>query len=140
MQSNTFLDVIKNTYLYNLIFAKSNLLKEEKGVQTSDDNNNKNNDVNNTQIKKNNFFSTKTTKIDGAVLMQDINEKLRKIDEKYDKKIKSDNCMPVNESVELKFINYKNELEKKYKEDLKNEIERIKNIEIGNIMIEENKK
>ena len=137
MQTNTFLDVIKTTYLYNLIFAKSNLLTEEKEVQTSDDdndNNNNINDVNNTLVKKNNFFSTKTTKIDGAVLMQDINEKLRKIDKKYD------NYKPDNKSVELTFINYKNELEKKYKEELKNEIERIKNIEIGNINIEENKK
>ncbi len=134
----TFGDMLKNTYLYHLIFSKSNIFKEEKEVQTSEDGGNIGDGVeNNGKIKINNFLdSSKRKKMnDGEVFMREIDEKLKKIDEKYEKKVKNENPVSQNNYMELRFINYKNELEKKYKEDLKNEIERIKNIEIRKIMI-----
>ena len=144
LQSNTFnknpfLDNLKNTYLYSLIYSKSNILKVEKEIQTYDLNNDKiNENVGN--LKKNNFFSSKTTKIESKIFIQDIDEKLKQIDEKYYQKIQNDNLIPQNHMYNSKLLQYKNDLEKKYKEDLKNEIERIKTVEIGKILIEENKK
>ena len=137
--NNPFLDNLKHTYLYSLIFSKSNILKVEKEIQTYDFNNNENNE-NTGNLKKNNFFSSKTTKIDGAIFIQDIDEKLKQIDEKYNKKIQNDNLIPQSHLTNSKLLEYKNNLDKKYKEDLKNEIERIKTVEIGKILIEENKK
>ena len=134
---NPFLDTIKNTYIYDLIYTKSNVSKIEKEAQTDGLNNNF---EENSNVKKNNFFSTKTTKIDEAILIQDIDEKLKKIDEKYAIKIKNDGLFPQSYLIESKFKQYKNELEKKYKEELQNEIERIKSIEIGKVIIEENQK
>jgi hypothetical protein len=142
---NTFEGKLKSTYLYNLIYSKSNLFKEEKEVQTFEDgiiNTGDDDDNNDGKVKINNFFdSGKRTKMkDAGVFMREIDEKLKKIDEKYEKKVKNENFLPQSNHMELKFINYKNELEKKYKEELKNEIERIKLIEVGKIIIEENKK
>ena len=48
--------------------------------------------------------------------------------------------LPFNKSNEKKFLEYKEECDNKYKEDLKNEIERFKNIELSNMRMEENKK
>ena len=53
---NPFLDNLKDTYLYSLIYTKSNLLKVEKEIQTYDLNNNEINE-NIGNLKKNNFFS-----------------------------------------------------------------------------------
>ena len=137
LDKNSFLDTIKNTYLYNLIFSKSNLFKVEKEVQTLDI---INNEDNNHDVKRNNFFSTKNTKIDGAILIRDIDEQLKKIDEKYNNKLKNENLFPQSYLVESKFTRYKNELDRKYKDDLKNEIERIKTVEVGKVIIQENQK
>ena len=136
--NNTFLDTLKNTYLYSLIYSKSNLLKVEKEIQTYNLNNDEIDNLN--TIKKNNFLSSTTTKIDGDIFIQDIDEKLKKIDEKYYKKMQNDNLLNQNHLTNSVLLKYKNDLEKKYQEDLKNEIERIKTVEIGKIIIEENKK
>ena len=136
--NNPFLDSLKNTYLYSLIYSKSNLLKVEKEIQTYNINNDEIDNLN--TIKKNNFLSSTTTKIDGDIFIQDIDEKLKKIDEKYYKKMQNDNLLTQNHLTNSVLLKYKNDLEKKYQEDLKNEIERIKTVEIGKIIIEENKK
>ena len=132
---NPFLDTINSTYLYILINANSNFFKSEKETQTDDINNNVEDNQN---VKKNNF--KKTTKIDNPKFIQDIDEKLKEIDENFKIKIKKDYLSSQSNLIESKFMKYKNELEKKYKEDLQNEIERIKSVEIGKVIIEENKK
>ena len=132
---NPFLDTINSTYLYSLINANSNFFKSEKETQTDDINNNVEDNPN---MKKNNF--KKTTKIDNPKFIQDIDEKLKEIDENFKIKIKKDYLSSQSNLIESKFMKYKNELEKKYKEDLQNEIERIKSVEIGKVIIEENKK
>ena len=124
-----------NTYLYHLIYSKSNLLKIEKEVQTMEEKKEENKNDNNIKIN-NFFFSSKKTSIDGVTFMKDIDDKLKEIDKKYNNKIKNENLPKKNNITEQ----YKRELEDKYKEDLKNEIERIKAVEIGKIIIEENQK
>ena len=133
---NPFLITLKDTYLYNLIYSKTDLLKEEKEVQANSEISEEKRDVN-TSVKKNNYFSST---ISNANYMKNIDEKLKEIDKKYDNKISKENLIPQSKITEIKFIQYKKELEKKYKEDLKNEIERIKSVEISKILIEENQK
>ena len=70
-----------------------------------------------------------------------MNEKLKKIDEKYDKKISKENLKsPQTNNLVSKFDRYKKELNEKYKEDIQNEIELIKTMEVGKVMIEQNQK
>ena len=118
---------IKNNYLYYLITSKSNIYKENKGIQTiisEITNNNENNIINSNP----NFY-------------EDLNEKLKKIDEKYDKTPPDyDLISKQKKNLESKFNRFKRELEEKYKEDIKNEIERIKKFEIGKVIIEQNQK
>ena len=134
---NPVVNSIKSTFLYHLIYTNSNLLKAEKEVQTLDENNKV---ENNSNIKVNNYFSPKSTKLNGSIFMHDIDEKLKQIDDKYNQKLKNNNMVVQDKSLENKFSRYKKELEDKYKEELKNEIQRIKTIEVSNVLIEENKK
>ena len=134
---NPVVNSIKSTFLYHLIYKNSNLLKAEKEVQTLDENNKVENNPN---IKINNYFSPKNKKLDGNILIHDIDEKLRQIDDKYNQKLKNNNMVVPDKSLEDKFNKYKKELEDKYKEELKNEKLRIKTIEVSNVLIEENKK
>ena len=66
---------------------------------------------------------------------------MNKIDEKYNKKVSSVNSLsPQKNNFMSKFDRYKKELNEKYKEDMQNEIERIKTMEVGKVMIEQNQK
>ena len=76
----------------------------------------------------------------GAKKEIDLEKELKKIDEKYNKMLDIEKVLPFNKSNEKKFLEYKEECDNKYKEDLKNEIERFKNIELSNMRMEENKK
>ena len=134
---NPVVNSIKSTFLYHIIYSKTSLLKAEKEVQTMDENNKVDNIQN---IKINNYFSSKSTKLDGSIFIQDIDEKLKQIDNKYNEKLKNNNNVAQYKLIEDKFSRYKKELEDKYREELKNEIQRIKTIEVSNILIEENKK
>ena len=135
---NPVVNSIKSTFLYHLIYTNSNLLKAEKEVQTMDENNKVENNPN---IKINNYFSSKSTNLDGITFIHDIDEKLKQIDDKFSQKLKNNsNLVPQDKSLDDRFSRYKKELEDKYKEELKNEITRIKTIEVSNVIIEENNK
>ena len=118
---------LKNNYLYYLITSKSNIYKASKGVQTINSEKENNNEMNILNSNPN--------------LLEDINEKLKKIDEKYEK-------MPLNfnltskqkNNLESKYNRFKRELNEKYNEDLQSEIERIKTMETGKVIIEQNQK
>ena len=118
---------LKNNYLYHLIISKSNIYKTNKGVQTMNSEKENNNEINILNSNPN--------------LLEDINEKLKKIDEKYEK-------MPLNinliskqkNNLDSKYNRFKRELNEKYNEDLQNEIERIKTMETGKVIIEQNQK
>ena len=109
-------DLVKSTYLYQLINYHCNLIKNDVGTQT----------IQSAEIKLNKSI--------------DIEKEMKKIDEKYNKKINLEEILPLNKNNEKKFLEYKEECDKKYEEDLKNEIERFKNIELCNMRLEENKK
>ena len=125
--NNLFSGNLKNTYLYHLITSKSNINKENKGIQTiltEKINNNENNILN-----------------DNPNLYEELNEKLKKIDEKYDKQPLNYNPTSIQKNnLESKFNRFKRELNEKYKEDIEKEIERIRSMEVGKVIIEQNQK
>ena len=110
-------DLIKNTYLYHLINLHSNLTKIDGEAQTL-------------------FFYDKNKKSNKAI---DLEKELRKIDEKYNNIIDINKIVPFNKLNEKKFLEYKEECDNKYKEDLKSEMERFKNNEISQMRLDENK-
>ena len=110
-------DLIKNTYLYHLINLHSNLTKIDGEAQTL-------------------FYDEKNQKSNKAI---DLEKELRKIDEKYNKMIDINKVIPFSKLNEKKFLEYKEECDNKYKEDLKSEMERFKNIEISQMRLDENK-
>ena len=130
--NNLFSETLNTTYLNYLINSKTNINKTNKGVQTilANENNNGEN------------LSSKNTYIDSNIdLYEDIKEKLNKIDEKYNKKISDTNAFsPQKNNFVSKFDRYKKELNEKYKEDMQNEIDRIKTMEVGKVIIEQNHK
>ena len=67
----------------------------------------------------------------------DLEIKMKNIEDKYNKKIKEGNDIFL---IENKFKKYKDEIDKRYEEELKNEIERFKTVELSQMRIEENKK
>ena len=130
--NNLFSETLNTTYLNYLINSKTNINKTNKGVQTILANENNNGDN----------LSAKNTYIDSNIdLYEDIKEKLNKIDEKYNKKISDTNAFsPQKNNFVSKFDRYKKELNEKYKEDMQNEIDRIKTMEVGKVIIEQNHK
>ena len=130
--NNLFSETLNTTYLNYLINSKTNINKTNKGVQIILANENNNGDN----------LSSKNTYIDSNIdLYEDIKEKLNKIDEKYNKKISDTNAFsPQKNNFVSKFDRYKKELNEKYKEDMQNEIDRIKTMEVGKVIIEQNHK
>ena len=130
--NNLFYETLNTTYLNYLINSSSNINKSNKGVQAIIPNENNNEDN----------ISSKSTFINSNInLYEELNEKLNKIDEKYNKKVSSVNSLsPQKNNFMSKFDRYKKELNEKYKEDMQNEIERIKTMEVGKVMIEQNQK
>ena len=126
-----------NTYLYKLINSKSNIFKENKGIQTL---NLKESYINDNNDKS--LLSLESTNIrSNPNLYEDINEKLKNIDKKYENKFSNnDNILPKKNNLEAKFNRYKKELDEKYREDLNKEIERIKTMEVSKGIIEQNQK
>ena len=127
MSSYFFSGSLKNNYLYHLITSKSNIYKENKGVQTINSIKDNNNEINILNSNPN--------------LLEDINEKLKRIDEKYEKKPLNLNLISKQKNnLDSKYNRFKRELDEKYKEDLQNEIERIKTMETGKVIFEQNQK
>ena len=109
-------DLVKSTYLYQLINFHCNLIKKDIGTQT---------------------IQSSELNIKKSI---DIDKEMKKIDEKYNKKLNLEEVLPLNKNIEKKFLEYKQECDMKYKEDLKNEMEKFKNIELCNMRLEESKK
>ena len=109
-------DLVKSTYLYQLINLHCSLVKIDTSTQTL-------------QIPEINIKKS-----------IDIDEEMKKIDEKYNKKLNLDEILPATKANEIKFMEYKQECDKRYEENLKNEIERFKNIEECKIRLEESNK
>ena len=132
-------ETIKTTYLFNLLFnSKTNIF--EKNNKSPQKNISKKNNDNDNEID--NYLSDINNISINPNFFEDLNEKLRKIDEKYDskRKVNNANILPQKNALETKFMRYKKELNEKYKEDMQKEIERIKSMEIGKAVIEQNKK
>ena len=128
--NNLFSETLNTTYLNYLINSKSNINKTNKGAQTT---------LTNENNKEDNLSSKNTFMNSNIDLYEDINEKLNKIDEKYNKKISDTNALsPKKNNFVSKFDRYKKELNEKYKEDMQNEIDRIKTMEVGKVIIEKN--
>ena len=130
--NNLFSQTLNTTYLNYLINTRTNINKVNKGIQT----------ILNEENNKNDNLSLKSTLIQSNTnLFEDLDEQLKKIDEKYQKKSSNnDPLLQRKNNFESKFNRYKKELNEKYKEDMQNEIERIKTIEVGKIIIEQNQK
>ena len=110
-------DYIKSTMLYHLINLHSNVNKVDEETQT--------------------LFNDKKQK--GLNKAIDLEQELKKIDEKYSKMLDIEKIIPFNKLNEKKFLEYKEECDNKYKEDLQSEMERFKNIEISKMKLDENK-
>ena len=110
-------DLIKNTFLYHLINLHSNITKINQETQT--------------------LFGDPNFKDSKKAI--DLEKELKKIDEKYNKMLDIEKIIPFSKSNEKKFLEYKEECDNKYKEDLKIEMEQFKNIELSKMRLEENK-
>ena len=118
-----------STFLFYLMKNNTNFLKNETESQTNisliTNPIKYNNDENNSNNNILDYFS--------------IDEKLKLIEEKNYKKLTLDKIFPVSLR-ENRFIKYKDNIDKRYEEELKNGINRFQSIEIGKMRIEENKK
>ena len=120
---------LTSSFLFNLIKYRTNILHSEKNIQI----------VEIEEFNLNESF-LKINIEDSNFLKND-----KKIDEKYEK-LKNDLLMTNNKNnnnnnfFDNRFILYKDECDKRYKENLENEIKLFKNSELSKIRIEENKK
>ena len=108
-------DIICSTYLYHLLNKHTKIIKIDSDTQTEKEN-------------ENEYFMQNNENIDNI---------LKKLDDKYEKKIKEKNDFF---AMEKKYEKYKKELDSRYEIELKNEIERFKTVELSQMRIEENKK
>ena len=109
-------DLVKSTYLFQLINLHCSLVKTDNSTQT----------INVPELNRKKSI--------------DVDEEMKKIDEKYNKKLNLEEILPSSKFNEKKFLEYKEECDKRYEENLKNEIERFKNIELCKMRLDENKK
>ena len=107
-------DLVKSTYLYQLINKFCNFDKIDVGTQTA-------------------YVEEKNKKID-------LEKELKKIEDKYNQNLNIEKVLPLSKFNEKKFLEYKEDLDTRYKENLHNEIERFKTVELSNMRLEENKK
>ena len=121
--SNNSSDQIKTTYLYHILNSHTKIMKIDSESQT-----------NNLPILDNALYSPDVRV--GPSNPVDIETKLKNIEEKYNRKINEGNNMFL---IENRFKKYKDELDKRYEIELKNEIERFKAVELGKMRIEEKK-
>ena len=106
-------DIICSTYLYHILNKHTKIIKIDSDTQTE---------------KENEYLIQNNENIDNI---------LKKLDDKYEKKIKEKNDFF---AMEKKYEKYKKELDSRYEIELKNEIERFKTVELSQMRIEENKK
>ena len=122
--SNDISSQIKSTYLFQLINWHTKIMKIDHETQTHD-----------LPINEKALYNPDIrVEVDNP---SDIEIKLKNIEDKYNKKLKEETDALL---VENRFIKYKNEIDRKYEEELKNEIERFKSNELGIMRMEENEK
>ena len=107
-------DIINSTYLYYILNKHTKIMKIDSECQTE-------NKYNNIDMYQN----------------QNIDNILKRIEDKYEKKVKEKNDFF---NLEKKFVKYKEELDSRYEKELKDEIDRFKTVELSQMRIEENKK
>ena len=117
--SNDISSQIKSTYLYQILNSYMKIMKIDKESQNYDD------------MPKNEMALHNPDIRVEVPNPSDIQIKLRNIEDKYNKKLKEE-----TDKFENRFNKYKNENDKRYEEELKNEIERFKTIELSNMRIE----
>ena len=121
--SNDSSDLIKSTYLYHILNAHTKILKIDEESQTNE-----------VPIYDNALYSSDVR--GGPTTSSDIEIRLKNIEEKYNKKLREGSDVL---SIENRFNKYKDEMEKRYQEELKNEIERFKQHEFSQKRIEDRK-
>ena len=112
-------NLFSSTFLFYLLEKNSHIFKQDVECQTDSN-------LLNSEKKYNNNFSS-------------IEEKLKQIEDKNNKKINLQEILSF-QLTENKFKKYKEECDKRYEEQLNNEINRFKNFELSEMRIEENKK
>ena len=122
--SNDISDKIKSTYLYQILNSHTKIMKIDQNTQT-----------NNLPIFDDALYSPDVRV--GPSGPVDIEIRMKNIEEKYNKKIREGNDILL---IENRFKKYKDEIDKRYEEELKNEMERFKSVELSQMRIEENKK
>ena len=122
--SNDSSDQIKSTYLYQILNSHTKIMKIDEVIQTND-----------LPIFDNALYSPDVRV--GVTQPIDIELRLKNIEEKYNKKIKEENNINL---IENRLKEYKDDLDKRYEKDLKNEIDRFKNYELSKVRIDEKKK
>ena len=105
--SNNFSEQIKSTYLYQILNAHTKILKIDTESQT-----------NNVQIL--NYSLDSPDERIGFSIPQDLEIRMKNIEEKYNAKIKEGNDILL---IENRFKKYKDEMDKMYEEQLKVEME-----------------
>ncbi len=117
--SSNHANLFSSTFLFYLLEKNSHIFKQDVECQTDSN-------LLNSEKKYNNNFSS-------------IEEKLKQIEDKNNKKINLEEILSF-QLTENKFKKYKEECDKRYEEQLNNEINRFKNFELSEMRIEENKK
>ena len=123
-------DLIKSTYLYQLINLHCSLIRIDNEAQTEKI---PEGDIRFLSPNVKNSLNVKKEVID-------LEKELKRIDDKYNKKVNLDEVLPFSKMNEQKYLQYKKECDKRYEEQLKKEIDLFKNIELANMRLEENKK
>lgn len=123
-------DLIKSTYLYQLINLHCSLIRIDNEAQTEKI---PEGDIRFLSPNVKNSLNVKKEVID-------LEKELKRIDDKYNKKVNLDEVLPFSKMNEQKYLQYKKECDKRYEEQLKKEIDLFKNIELANMHLEENKK
>ena len=115
--SNDSSDLIKSTYLYEILNSHTKMLKIDEEAQTND-----------VPIYDNALYSSDVR--GGPTTSSDIEIRLKNIEEKYNKKLREGNGAF---SFENKLKKYQDEAEQRYEVQLKNEMERFKSIELSKL-------
>jgi hypothetical protein len=122
--SNDISTKIKSTYLYQILNSHTKIMKIDNESQTDD------------RPKNEMALYNPDVRVE-VPNPSDIQIKLKNIEDKYNRKLKEETDILL---VENRFIKYKKEIDERYEEELKNEIERFKNNELTKMRIEENEK
>ena len=117
-----------STFIFYLMKKNSQFLKSDIECQT---------DINLLNINDKNEYLSPS--INNEFNFKNVEEKLKQIEDKNNNKVNLESNFP-SQLIENRFIKYKDECEKRYQDQLNNEMNRFKNIELSEMRIEENKK